>query len=144
MITSVCVNYEMYLIDTSVWIDVFRDREKRKAAQLRKRIGSRDIGLSRFTQMELLQGARNQQEWELLDHYLSAQHYLEMQPTTWSNAARLYFNLRRIGKTVRSPIDCCIAQTAIDHQLTLLHRDKDFITLATIAPLEEEFLEWVL
>jgi hypothetical protein len=94
--------------------------------------------------LELLQGARNQQEWELLDQYLVAQSYLEMQPTTWSSAARLYFNLRRIGKTVRSPIDCCIAQTAIDHQLTLLHRDNDFVVLATVAPLEEEFLEWAL
>jgi predicted nucleic acid-binding protein len=55
----------------------------------------------------------------------------------WTDAARIYFDLRRTGRTVRSPIDCCIAQIAIDHAALLLHRDRDFTTTAQMRPLRE-------
>jgi predicted nucleic acid-binding protein len=49
---------------------------------------------------------------------------------------------RQRGKTVRSPIDCCIAQVAIDHDTLLLHRDRDFETIAEIRPLRQMWLAW--
>ena len=132
----------MYLIDTSIWIDVFRDRTQARAAQLKARIGGRATVLCRFTQLELRQGAKDQQEWELLDSYLSEQRYLEMAPASWREAARLYFALRRTGKTVRSSIDCAIAQLAIDHGATLLHRDRDFLVIGKHSKLIQEWIEW--
>ena len=57
-------------------------------------------------------------------------------------AARLYFDLRRRGRTVHSPIDCCIAQLAIDHGVLLLHRDRDFTTIAGVSRLAEQYLKW--
>ena len=54
---------------------------------------------------------------------------------TWRDAARIHFDLRRRGRTVRSAIDCCIAQLAIENNLRLLHRDRDFETIAEIRPL---------
>jgi predicted nucleic acid-binding protein len=59
-----------------------------------------------------------------------------------SSAARTYYDLRRLGRTVRSAIDCCIAQAAIDHQALLLHRDRDFDTIAQIRPLRQVRMEW--
>ena len=68
----------------------------------------------------MLQGARDEREWSLLTEYLDAQTYLESSPDSWSEAARIYFELRRRGRTGRSPTDerelqrdCCIAQLAI-------------------------------
>ena len=132
----------MYLIDTSIWIDVFRDRTQARAAQLKARLGGGATVLCRFTQLELLQGAKDQQEWELLDSYLSEQRYLEMAPASWREAARLYFTLRRAGKTVRSSIDCGIAQLAIDHGATLWHRDRDFLVIGEHSKLIQEWIEW--
>ncbi len=132
----------MYLIDTSVWIDVLKDRSRSRAQRLRSRVGDGEIVLCRFTQLELLQGTRDQADWELLDKYLSGQEYLEMQPGSWRDAARLFFELRRAGKTVRSPIDCCIAQLAIEHEAVILHRDRDLSTLSEHAQLQQEFLKW--
>ena len=60
---------------------------------------------------------------------------IEPKPSTWQAAARLYFDLRRQGLTVRSPIDCCIAQIALESRLILLHDDKDFLVIAKIRPL---------
>lgn len=43
---------------------------------------------------------------------------------------------RKQGITIRSTIDCLIAQTAIEHDLLLLHRDNDFSAMSKIVPLK--------
>jgi len=132
----------MVLVDSSVWVDVLRDRTGTRAARLRALVDRRDIVLSRITQMELLQGARTAKEWDLLDRYLATQQFLEPTPDTWRNAARIFFDLRRKGLTVRSGLDCCIAQIAIENEVLLVHRDRDFETIATLRPLHQVRLEW--
>ena len=98
--------------------------------------------LSRFHQLELLQGARDEREWRLLQEQLDAQVYLECAPESWTAAARIFFDLRRVGKTVRSPIDCCIAQIAMDHDVLLLHRDRDFEVISEVRPLRQRTFSW--
>ncbi|WP_370589623.1 PIN domain-containing protein [Tychonema sp. LEGE 07203] len=39
---------------------------------------------------------------------------------------------KRLGLTVRSSIDCCIAQLAIEHQLIIVHNDRDFETIQKV------------
>jgi predicted nucleic acid-binding protein len=95
--------------------------------------------LTHFNQLELLQGCRNEQEWSLLQSYLHSQDYLEMTPDSWESAARIYYDLRRQGFTVRSPIDCCIAQAALDHKVTLIHCDRDFDTISQVRPLQHHY-----
>ncbi|HAO13292.1 MAG TPA: VapC toxin family PIN domain ribonuclease, partial [Planktothrix sp. UBA8407] len=56
-------------------------------------------------------------------------------PNTWIAAARIYYDLQRQGLTVRSSIDCCIAQLAIEHQLILIHNDRDFETIQRVTML---------
>lgn len=123
------------LIDTSVWIDVFRDAGGDTADHIRSLAVDDDVVLTRFNQLELLQGAADEQEWALLADYLESQDYVETSGGTWRDAARIYFELRRRGRTLRSPIDCCIAQLAIENDLLLLHKDRDFETIAEIRPL---------
>ncbi|AMW30606.1 type II toxin-antitoxin system VapC family toxin [Arthrospira platensis] len=125
----------MFLIDTSVWIAVFRDKTGTVGQSLSEIIKEQPIFLSRFTQMELLQGCRYEREWRLLETYLQDQDYIEPTPNTWVAAARIYYDLQRQGLTVRSSIDCCIAQLAIAHQLILIHNDRDFETIATATSL---------
>jgi predicted nucleic acid-binding protein len=110
----------MFLIDTSVWISVFRDRTGETRQSLEAIINDRPILLSRFTQMELLQGCRDEREWRLLETYLQDQDYIEATADTWVAAAR---------------IDCCIAQLAIAHYLILIHNDRDFETIARVTSL---------
>ena len=128
----------MILVDTSVWIEVLRDRAGRRRTALEAALDGDEAVLSRFHQLELLQGARDEREWNLLHEYLNVQDYLEASSTSWADAARIFFDLRRLGKTVRSPIDCCIAQLAIDHDVLLLHRDRDFEVIAEVRPLRQK------
>ena len=63
-----------------------------------------------------------------------------MQAGAWQSAARLYFELRKTGATVRSPIDCCIAQIAMDYGVLLIHNDRDFDAIGKNFPLQH--LRW--
>ncbi|WP_293333211.1 PIN domain-containing protein [Microcoleus sp. CAWBG58] len=125
----------MFLIDTSVWIDVFRDRTGVVRQSLEALINDERIFLSRFTQMELLQGCRDDREWTLLETYLQDQDYIEPTADTWVAAARIYYDLQRQGLTVRSSIDCSIAELAIAYQLVLIHNDRDFETIQRVRTL---------
>ena len=128
----------MILVDTSVWIEILKDKTGRKARGFKRTIGDEPYVLSRFNQLELLQSAKNKKEWDLLDTYLSTQIYLETSDNTWSAAARIYFDLMRKGLAVHSPIDCCIAQLAIENGAILLHRDNDFVNIAKVCPLMQK------
>ena len=44
-------------------------------------------------------------------------------------------DLRRRGLTVRSVIDCCIAEIALRHEMTLVHDDRDFATIGRLRAL---------
>ncbi len=124
----------MFLIDTSVWIMIFRDKTGNSRQTLESIIKDDNIFLTRFTQMELLQGCRDEREWRLLETYLEDQDYIEVNYSTWVAAARIYYDLQRQGLTVRSSIDCCIAQLTIDAQLTLIHNDRDFEMIQRVRP----------
>ena len=131
----------MILVDTSVWIKVLRDRNGEIVQTFIDRIKDDVTLFTRFTQLELLQGSKDETEWNKLDEYLSTQYYLEATGSTWKEAARIYFELRRNGKTINSPIDCCIAQIAIESGAVLIHCDNDFTTIASIRPLVSEYFE---
>ena len=131
----------MILVDTSVWINIFRDRTGKIVKTFKERIGSEICVLSRFNQLELLQGAKDEKDWQLLADYLSTQYYLETDDDTWQAAARIYFELRRKGITINSPVDCCIAQIAMEHGAILLHSDKDFEKISRIRPLRQEYFK---
>jgi len=60
----------------------------------------------------------NEKEWTLLSTYLESQDYVELTNNSWQAAARIFYDWRRQGLTVRSPIDCCIAQAALENNLT--------------------------
>ncbi|MEZ5536315.1 MAG: PIN domain nuclease [Thiolinea sp.] len=128
----------MLLIDTSIWINVFADKQGDYSRELQAMINGREVVLTRFQQLELLQGSRNEKEWGTLHEYLAGQDYLEATPETWAAAARIYYDLRKKGITVRSPIDCCIARIAIEQRVLLLHDDRDFEMMAKHVPLQQQ------
>ena len=55
----------------------------------------------------------------------------------------MYLDCRREGLTVRSTVDCLIAQCAIESELVLLHHDMDFKRIVRMVPRlkEKSFLE---
>jgi hypothetical protein len=128
----------MILIDTTVLVDVLRDKSGVNAERLLVVLGTEEIAFTRFTELEMLMGAKDEAEWNGIRQYLTARSLLDPSASSWADAARTYYDLRRAGRTVRSIVDCCIAQMAIENDLTLLHNDRDFETIATVRPFKHQ------
>lgn len=126
------------LVDTSVWVAVLGGSSRRAA--LEAALGGTAPVLSRFTQLELLAGCRDERQWDVLRAYLEAQDYVELGPESWVEATRTFFDLERRKRKVGSPITCCVAQLAIEHDLLLLHRDADFEAIAEVRSLRQRRL----
>jgi predicted nucleic acid-binding protein len=121
------------LVDTSVLIGYLKGRTGEKFALFDKVLASdMPFGVAPYTVQELLQGARDKKEFDKLREYLSTQtvYYLSAGIAGHIDAAQIFFNLRRAGVTVRSTIDMLIAVIAIEHNLYLLHNDRDFDVIA--------------
>ena len=129
----------MILVDTSVLIDFFKG-VKNEATQKFEGILQRGIpfGINSLIFQEVVQGAASEKEYSLLHGYLRTQrfYHLKAPVDSYARAARMYMNCRKKGITVRSSIDCLIVQTALEHDLFLLHNDGDFTAVAGIVPLK--------
>ncbi|MEI6545135.1 MAG: PIN domain-containing protein, partial [Methylococcales bacterium] len=126
----------MYLVDTSVWIDFFRGKQTSAVEQLRCILQSEQtVGINSLIYQEILQGSESEQRFNQFRDYFKELTFYQPKDITesYAQAAYLYFSCRRKGITIRSTIDCLIAQTAIDNDLILLHSDKDFERIATVA-----------
>ncbi len=129
----------MILVDTSVLIDFFKGIQNDSSLSLKEIIRQQiPFGITSVVYQELLQGAKNIKEYEILDEYLSCQRFFHPRDpvVSYAKAAMIYFSCRKRGITLRSTIDCLIAQIAIEHDLLLLQNDKDFINMAPIINLK--------
>ena len=94
------------------------------------------MGLTGAIYQEVLQGVSSKREFDQVSEYLGSQtFYHPLDPVeSHREAALIYFRCRRVGVTIRSAIDCLIARVAIEHELILLHDDRDFENMATVIP----------
>ena len=129
----------MILVDTSVLIDFFKGNRNKHVSCLKEIITRQmPFGITSVIYQELLQGVRSKKEYALLDEYLSCQRFFHPKDPvlTYGKAAMIYFSCRKKGITIRSTVDCLIAQIAVESDLHLLQNDKDFVNIAQIIELK--------
>jgi predicted nucleic acid-binding protein len=121
----------LILVDTSVWIDFFAGSQTIQNAALSKAIDQgEDICTCGLVLTEVLQGIKSDKEYEKVKGLLLSLIYLPITKSMFINSAQMYRAIRRTGKTIRSPVDCMIASICIEHEVRLLHNDKDFEVIA--------------
>jgi len=129
----------MILVDTSVLIDFFKG-QKNNSCQKFELILNQGIpfGINSFIFQEVLQGAKSDKEYRTLKKYLETQRFYHLNDPVdlFAKAARIYFDCKKKGITIRSTIDCLIAQTALEHDLFLLHNDNDFNAMTAVISLK--------
>ncbi len=125
----------MILIDISFWIEIFRKGS---------RLGPRDVALEDAVVclpvvQEVLQGFRDEDAFRRAKESLLSLPIVEspMGQDVYERAVDLYRLARRQGVTVRATTDCLIAACALRHDLTVLHRDRDYPALARVSGLKE-------
>lgn len=134
----------MILVDTSVLIDLFKGNDTDAALDFREVIRQQlPFGITSVIYQEVLQGARTDKEFAMLNEYLSTQRFFHPKDplASYAGAAEIYFQCRRQGITVRSTIDCLIARIALEHDLVLLHNDKDFTAMSPVIGLKTRRLQ---
>ncbi|MEY2341889.1 PIN domain-containing protein [Acidithiobacillus sp. IBUN Pt1247-S3] len=122
----------MILVDSSVWIDWLRAGNHPATLQLDRLIDEDEVVLSPVTEQEILMGARGAAQLAKLRSYFGAIPVLMPTRSTFSDAGALYARCRWAGVTPRSPHDCLIAQSAVEHKIPLLTNDRDFAQIAKI------------
>jgi predicted nucleic acid-binding protein len=121
----------MVLVDTTVWIDFFADRNEPHVATLLELIENEvDLSLCGVILAEVLQGIRSDTNYIKTKEYLGDLIFLPMRQATFLRAAEVYRSLRKKGITIRKPVDCMIASVAIEYDIHLLHNDRDFDYIA--------------
>ncbi len=127
----------MYLVDTSVWVDYLRGSATAQVGSLMKLLeGTQIVGVAPIILQEILQGADSGERFEKWRKYFTGLCcYSPADPVAAHvEAARIYQSCRRAGKTPRSSNDCLIARIALEHDLVLLHDDRDFEAIAAVMP----------
>lgn len=122
----------MIIVDTSVWIHWFKKGNK----------GPREEELKKIIMcgpvfQELLQGINDYTKVESLKAKLLSLDWVDRQlpPERFEQAATIYRDGRRRGLTIRSPIDCLISAIAIQHNLPIMHQDRDYQQIAKFTTL---------
>ena len=117
----------MLIVDSTVWIDYFNGLENPQTDYLDQIVDRTPIIVGDLILAEVLQGFRDDADFEEARRALSKYIQVEMvNPEFALQCARNYRLLRRKGITVRKTIDSLIATYCIENEHDLLHNDNDF------------------
>ncbi len=115
------------LVDSSVWIDYFNGVQTSQTDFLDHSFGHREIVVGDLILTEVLQGFGREEDFEVAREALLKFPLLDMVGARAAlKSAGNFRQLRSRGITVRKTIDSLIATFCIEHDLELLHTDRDF------------------
>ena len=114
----------MILVDTSAWIDFFRDR-KPLAKLVDQALDENSVAICSPIYTELMRGFKNKQERDKVVPLLQACRFLAQPVDLWETAGQYGFELKRQGITVKT-MDLLIACFAMAHGLPILATDQDY------------------
>lgn len=118
----------MILVDTSVWIDYLNGADNGHTATLDTELIQGKVAISDVIYLEILQGIKNDKEYEITRTRLQTLDRYEMFGNRMVEpCAQNYRALRKRGLTVRSTLDVVIATFCIKNNMPLLFKDKDYI-----------------
>lgn len=117
----------MLVVDSTVWVDYFNGVENPQTDHLHQLLDQTPILVGDLILAEVLQGFREDADFEKARRALGKFIQVEMVDTQLAfQSARNYRLLRRKGVTVRKTIDGLIATYCIENEHQLLHNDSDF------------------
>ena len=117
----------MILVDSSVWIEYFNGKINPQTDWLDAALGREVIIVGDIILAEVLQGFKNDRDFQKAKELLSHFQFMEMLGLELAvKSAENYRFLRKKGVTVRKTIDVMIGTFCIHHGFSLLHDDQDF------------------
>jgi predicted nucleic acid-binding protein len=126
----------LILIDTSIWVPYLRRNPNPALVRtVQGWLTADQASTTPIVQIELLQAARDEVEFDRLSATLDALHLLMTDDGTWRAAAHNAFTLRRAGVIVPTT-DILIATLAQQHGAQLAHADRHYELMAPFLGLQ--------
>ena len=117
----------MILVDSSVWISYFNGKINPQTDCLDSALGKKIIIVGDIILVEVLQGFKNDRDFQKAKEILSNFQIMEMLGRELAiKSAENYRLLKKKGVTVRKTIDVIIGTFCLHHNMSLLHDDRDF------------------
>ncbi|VAX38158.1 hypothetical protein MNBD_UNCLBAC01-583 [hydrothermal vent metagenome] len=127
----------MVIIDTSVLIEFFSGRKIKEVFQLIKLLENRsNIAVCGVIYQEVLQGIDSDKDFRNIKAILDEFIYLDFSKHLYLESCQMYRALRKKGVTIRKTHDLQIAAVAIENNIALLSRDRDFKNIAKYTRLD--------
>lgn len=121
----------MIVVDTSVWIALFRDQKTPEVAKFDAIEKTSDIIMGDIVLLEILQGEPSDRHAARLLKRLSIFNTVSMLSAELAVQAAMNFRLLRSkGFTVRKTPDLIIGTYCLEQDYALLHADRDFWPMA--------------
>ena len=122
----------MILVDTSAWIDFLSGVNSPQRWMLHRLLEEdQEISITGIILTEILQGIKGDKNFQITrDHLLELPFVEPKGRVTYINAARIYRECRKKGKTIRSTVDCIIAAICLENGFSILHKDSDYAVIA--------------
>src|SRR5437016_4652488 len=121
----------MTLVDASVWIDFFNGKRTPSVEKLTDLLTDDVVATGDLVLAEVLQGFRSEKYARRAEDLLLNLTFFEMFNADIALTAAEHCRfLRKKGHTIRSSVDIWIATFCLQHGLSLLHSDRDFIYFA--------------
>lgn len=125
----------MIAVDSSVWIDCFRDEHSHLAKHVQDLILGNEVTINGVILGEVLQGSRNPKEYRRITEAFQVPLFRESNLDSWHKAATIAYEMRRKG--FQPPFtDCIIAALCLIYDDALLTLDKHFSAIAKLFPLK--------
>ena len=117
----------MVIVDTSVWVDLFRDAHTAETDWITRSSASRHLALVDVILCEVLQGYGDNATFQRVRAALTSFEIFTSGGGAFAlEAAKNYRTLRSRGRTIRGTIDGWIATFCLMYDHQLLHSDRDF------------------
>jgi hypothetical protein len=118
-------NKEMVVVDTSIWIEYFTKPKSERGERLKRLLEEDRVVVTGVIMAELLQGARTEEELEILKESFITLPFIKEDIFLWEKVSKLSFKMRKNGFVV--PLtDCLIAVLAIEQNYPIFTIDSHF------------------
>ena len=129
------MNGNKILIDTSIWINYFRNKSDTFSRQVDNLLSQNQIYVPRIVIAELIQGAKSDREVAAVKEFLEAFHIIDQKEDAWIRAGELSYNLKKKGKRVNLT-DCYITIIAEQCGCKIFTLDEHFREIIKVIDLE--------
>lgn len=119
------MNGEKILVDTSVWIEYFKDRSAGLSEKVDEILSKHEVYVPKVVIAELIQGSKSEREITVIEDFSEAFNLIDQKEDTWMKAGRLSLSLKKKGKSVNLT-DCYIAVIAKEYECQIFSLDEHF------------------